>query len=154
MKRHVLNSKEPADFGLLGIITPVKDYRICWLLNNHLEFDLVKCPDLTIPKATSGKKTASLFQEQTGDIVGLDGFSCYCYEIEENQLTYYLISNRNDYGYLMPELKTSDYFLLLQGIYTKKEIEELKQKISGIPSVIVASIIDTKKLKSKNNLVF
>ena len=39
---------EPAIFTLIGISCHVKDYRISYLLNNHLGFDLLKMEDLKI----------------------------------------------------------------------------------------------------------
>ena len=55
--------------------------------------------------------------------------------------------------YLIPEYKDVDYFLRIEpeSIEGKKDILKL---ILTIPKVITAYIVDTTKLKSKNNLIF
>ena len=153
MKKHVLSNSEPEAFGLIGITAPVKDYRICWLLNRHLEFDLTRSADVLLPKNKSNASPAGLFDQET-ESEGSEGFSCYEYEIEEDRQIFYLVANRNDFRFLVPELNRTDYFLIIQGPFSPAEAGEFQRKISAIPEVLNASVIDSSKLKSKNNLVF
>lgn len=152
-KKHILTSKESETFGLIGITTPVKDYRISWLLNQMLAFDLVRCADVLLPENPGSAPAAGLFEQST-DNEGSAGFSCYSFEIEEDRLTFFLVCNRNDFSYLIPELKKTDYFLIIQGPYAETDIKSLQRKINDIPDVITTSVIDPSRLKSKNNLVF
>ena len=154
MKKHVLNSSEPESLGLIGITTPVKDYRISWLINQQLGFDLIRAADVLLPKTKNESAQPGLFDENTAANGGNEGFSCYEYEIEENRQSFFLVSNRNDFRFFIPELNKTDYFLVIQGPISASEIVEIQKGISAIQDVLTASVVDSAKLKSKNNLFF
>ncbi len=87
------------DYHMLAIVSPLKDYTLCFHINNALNFDLVKYEDLEF----SGKS----------DAVGK--YSWYYYQDEMRRTSYYLISNKGDNGVLIPSQKTVDYYLLVKG---------------------------------------
>ncbi len=79
----------------------------------------------------------------------------YTYEVQGFETVFYFMSNRGiDGGLLVPELKTSDYFILIKGFIDEEDMENLLQQLNSIPDVLVASEISPQKLKSRENLVF
>ena len=87
--------------------------------------------------------------------------------------TSFLISNRSIYknvvedknnlfvenaisntAFLIPELKSFDYFLKLIGIWKKSEISLLKKNLISIKNVESETSINLHNIKSINNLIF
>lgn len=137
MSKFTLNIEEDYDFSLIGISCHAKDYRLCYELNKILEIDLVRGEDLDI----DSKNTKA-------------NYALYDYIDEENFIDYYLISNRSNKGYLIPEHKSTDFFLLLKGASNDDIIENIINKISEIQLVLTSFQIDVNSLKSKQNLIF
>ncbi|MCB0380941.1 MAG: IPExxxVDY family protein [Flavobacteriales bacterium] len=137
MSKFTLNIEEDYDFSLIGISCHAKDYRLCYELNKILEIDLVRGEDLDI----DSKNTKA-------------NYALYDYIDEENFIDYYLISNRSNKGFLIPEHKSTDFFLLLKGASNDDIIENIINKISEIQLVLTSFQIDVNSLKSKQNLIF
>jgi hypothetical protein len=137
MSKIVLSLEEDYDFDLVGISCHSKDYRLCWELNNTLGIDLTRTEDLTITK-----------KEVAGN------YSFYEYDDEENHLSYYLMANKCSNGYLIPEKKTTDFFILIKGIFDENYILKILSKINSISLILTSFQLDPNSLKSKQNLLF
>lgn len=137
MSKVLLTLEDAYEFTLIGISSHTKDYRLCWELNKYVELDLIRTEDLEI---------------NSKDVVGKYAF--YEYLDEENYLDYYLIANRGNNGYLVPERKTFDYLLMIKGDVEDYQEEELLGKIRSLDHVLASYSIDPNELKSKQNLLF
>lgn len=126
-------------FLLIGIVSNIKDYRFTWALNNKLSIELSKGEDLEL--VLSGSTEASWF-------------SRYKYKIPGTETVYFLISNKGNSGYLIPEQRQIDYFLLVEEFQGRVNKESLLKDISNIDFVQSAFIMEANKLKSKENLLF
>src|SRR5690606_7490595 len=77
-------------------------------------------------------------------------FSFYTYFPENFETEYYLLANKGfENGYLVPEMKTADYFLLIKNFIDDEDLEALMDALNAIPDVVVAREIAPDKLKSK-----
>ena len=56
--------------------------------------------------------------------------------------------------FLLPELKEFDYFLKLKGIWKTAEILKIRQYLNNLDTVESEIIVNIKKIKSINNLIF
>ena len=137
MVKLTLEIEEEYDFELIGICSHAKDYRLSWELNQQLEFDLGKDDNLELN--TKGDKQSHSF---------------FSFIDEENLIEYYLINNRSESGFLIPEEKKSDYFLLIRGVLREGRVEELVREIAMIKNVLTTYSIKVDRLKSKSNLLF
>jgi len=137
MSKFLLPIEEDYDFTLVGISCHSKDYRLCWEINNVLNTDLIRTQDLEISK----KGTAN-------------AHSFYEYIDEDNYLEYYLISNRGDNGFLVPEQKSVDFFLIAKGNISDNHTKDIICKINSLSLVLTSFSIDSNQLKSKQNLLF
>ncbi len=137
MAKLVLSFQENEfDFGLLAISTHIKDYRICWEINNFLSLDLQRSDDLEL-------KTSS----------GITSFSFFSFYNEETNISFYLLGNRSTGGLLIPEKKQADFFLIIKDAtedYHNEKLIELKK----LPNVLAVYSLNPLELKSKNNLLF
>lgn len=137
MTKFTFNIEEDYDFSLIGISCHAKDFRLCFELNKLLEIDLTRANDLEI-----------ISKNITGN------YALFEYLDEDNFLDYYLISNRGEKGFLIPEHKTIDFLLQLKGATNEDIEEDLISKICSLSIVLTAYQIDVDSLKSKQNLIF
>ncbi|MCC6701573.1 MAG: IPExxxVDY family protein [Fluviicola sp.] len=138
-KRHVLSLEPSIDFEMIGICTHHSDYRLAWGLNQGLSIHLSKCEDLFIVQS---KKGAVLSQH-----------SYHFWSDEVNLLEFYLLKNKYEGKFLIPEKSQIDYFLIIRenGLF---ELEELLENVKQVNSVMAAYIFEAETLPSAELIVF
>lgn len=137
MSKLLLNIEDDYDFNLIGISCHTKDYRLSWELNKLLNIDLERTADLDIKLKSS-----------------VGNFSFYEFFDEENYSEYFLIANRSDKGFLIPEQKNTDFLFMIKGAAYDTIADEILEKISSSEIVLTSYKIDVDSLKSKQNLLF
>jgi hypothetical protein len=138
MTKHQLHVEYDYDFVLIGISCHAKDYRLCWALNNNLHLELEK-----------EEKDLEIFNKKQEES---SRYSVYEYFHEENHTEYTLISNRSSNGYLVPEQKQADYFLIIKNNFEGDPLDFVAG-IKKIDFVLTAYPIEAEGLKSKQNLL-
>jgi hypothetical protein len=138
MKR-ITVAKESNKPVIIGISTPMKDYRLTWFMNKALNFKLAKQKDI------------SIFNEKKEK---LSSFSFYCDEQPENMLVFYFISNRNaESEVLTYEQKQTDFIFLIKGALKKTQLDEIIQNIKSISNIQTAFLIDNSTFKNLDSLM-
>jgi hypothetical protein len=56
--------------------------------------------------------------------------------------------------HLLPEFKKVDYFLKIDNSDEAIDFSEIQQQLNAIESIAAIYVVDTNKIKSKNNLIF
>ena len=126
------------DFILIGISCQHRDYRLCHELNAVLEIELARENDYEI---FNGKRMEKV------------SFSFYRFETaEEDQ--YYLFANKGKNGTLIPEQKQIDFFLMIRENVKRISEPDLINRLKELKVVLGVFKIDTRNLKSRDNLVF
>ena len=125
---------------LLGIVAPVKDYQLCWQLNQVLRLDFRNNNELEIQLT---KKNRKYF------------FTVYEYKEPNSSVKHYLYNNQFDGEYLLPEVKHLDFLWLITG----EEVEEttvssLQQSIKNINGVQLVTELTADKIRNKQHLIF
>jgi len=139
LNRKFLKFEIDLDFVLIAVTTSLKDYRICYLINKHLNFNFIKNPDLEI---------------DINPGMGPVFFSLYHDNWEASETDFYFIANKGSDGYLVPEMRKTDYFLMIKNYIDDEELDTLVFSLNKIPEIVAAVKIDPKKLKSRENLLF
>lgn len=139
LNRKILKFEIDLDFVLLAITSPLKDYRLCYLINKNLQFNLRKSDDLSIH--------FSGFEEPVY-------FSLYQDTWESSETDFYFIANRGSEGFLIPEMNKTDYFMMIKNFIDEEDLRRIIAAINRLPEVIAAVSIDPKKIKSRENLIF
>jgi len=137
--RYLLEEDISFNFHLIGISSHYHDYRLCWGINKLLSFDLER------------SENEIIIQERKGE--ELMAFSAFNFLCPESEVMFELIANRNEDGYLIPEMKQADYFLKFDDFYDDS-VSELIKKLRSITMVNMAFQIDTENLRSKYNLIY
>jgi hypothetical protein len=139
LNRKFLKFEIDLDFVLIAVTTSLKDYRICYLINKNLSFNFTKSADLEVD-----------IQQSAGPVY----FSLYQDYWEASETDFYFIANKGTEGYLIPEMRKTDYFLMIKNYIDDTELDSLVFSLNKIPEIVAAVKIDPKKLKSRENLLF
>jgi hypothetical protein len=128
------------DTRILGIVAPVKDYQLCWKLNQMLRFDFRNNNDIEIQLK---RKNRTYY------------FSVFEYAEPNNALVHYLYNNGFDGEFLLPEFKHLDYLWLMKGDTVKEEfVSDLMNSLRTITGVQLVTEIRHDKIKHKAHLIF
>jgi hypothetical protein len=139
LNRKTLKFEIDLDFVLIAITTSLKDYRICCLINKYLNFNFSKSGDLEVDILQGAEPVF---------------FSLYQYHWEASETDFYFIANKGSDGYLVPEMRKADYFLMIKNYIDDDDLDKLVSTLNKIPEIVAAVKIDPKKIKSRENLLF
>ena len=113
----------PILLSMFGISCHCRDYNLSFHLNNKLELGFTKMDDFR-------------------------GYSFFFCRDENDFNVFYLLGNRGQDSVLVPELKQTDYLLLLEGPLKKAQTERLLETIRSIQSVLTAFEIRFETIKN------
>lgn len=140
MSKKKLEVEFEIEAAVIGIVTSIKDYKLAWKINQVFKIELILENDLVINLTKSKKATLSNF----------------CYQTDFIKIS--LIKNKGiDFEkavYLVSELAQIDYFLLIEGEDYFMEIYEIIKKLQSVREISFVHLIDTNKLKSRDNFIF
>lgn len=140
MKKAKLFLEPTFDFELLGLVSPVKDYKMAWLINRELDLQLTKTDDLEIEFISDSRLEISQY------FLSLPhGFI----QLLKNKA----LNSSQQLAYLIPELRNMDYFLLVQDHTKQLSISTFVNHLSQASHIQSVVKIDVSKLKSKENLL-
>lgn len=128
----------PALYTLFGISCHLKDYRLSFLLNQHLDLAFVKMDDF-ITAATSQRASQA--------------FSFYSCRDDDRFNVYHLVANRGELVILLPELKQTDFLLLVDGPFKKAQKDLLLATVKAIPNVLTAFEIRFETIKNHESFL-
>ncbi len=156
MKINLLHDKSYSKvYTLFAIKSNIQDYRLAYFFN--------KKTDVTFNRMTKDLK----YILKNNTIY----FSAFVDKSFGDKKKCFLISNKTIYDkdlkygslfknitisnnmFLIPELKEFDYMLKLDGIWTPKEITGLQKSMNKISEIMACICVDSKKIKSINNLI-
>ncbi|RKR80945.1 hypothetical protein BDD43_1083 [Mucilaginibacter gracilis] len=139
MNKKVLKFEIDLDFVLIAITSPLKDYRLCYMVNKGLNFNFVRADDLHLDALNGMAESYFSF------------FNC---SWESSNTHFYLISNRGSDGYLIPEMNRTDYLLMIKNYIDENDLDDIVLRLNRIPEIVAATKVDPKKIKSRENLLF
>ncbi len=140
MKKAKLLIEHTFDFELLGLVSPVKDYKMAWLLNKLFDLNLVRENDLKLDFISAPKLEISNYLLHLPH-----GFI----QLLKNKA----LNSSLQLAYLIPELRSIDYFLLIKDETEQTNIPTFVKFLSENPLIQSVMRIEVSKLKSKENLL-
>lgn len=140
MKKTKLFVEPIFDFELLGLVSPVKDYKMAWLINRELDLNLIKSDDIQIEFLSAPQLEISQY------LLSLPhGFI----QLLKNKA----LNTSQQLAYLIPELRNLDYFLLVQDQTQQISISTFMDHLAKNPYIQSVVRLDISKIKSKENLL-
>jgi hypothetical protein len=138
-RKHTLTIDHDYDYEMIGICSHHNDYRLVWGINSALNLNLEKADKDFVVDIKKGHNLSS--------------HSLYEFKDPENLVEYYLIKNKNEGKFLIPEKQDIDYFLFLHENYIDNS-SELIQKLKSVSSVLAVFNFNPEEINSTENLVF
>jgi len=126
------------DFVLIAITASLKDYVFCHKVNTSLNLNFEKIDDHEV-----------YFNVDEAPLA----FSKYYFTTEHGDNEFYIVNNRNSEGFLVPEMKKVDYFMIIHSYIDKDDLNYILTGLNKLSDIQVAAQINPVKLKSKENLV-
>ena len=119
-KRHLLKLDSTDDyFGLIGIASQLKDYRLVFMINKALGHEFRRIEDMFV---SDNKQNTP-------------AYPCYHYYNTDLKASLIILANKKPGCRLVPEIKNVDYFFLTDSCPTTEIVEEqaaLLRKVNGI----------------------
>jgi len=131
--RFTLECTEELDFAVLAINSHIKGYKLCWNINNSLQLNFEKLNDHNI-------------QEELW-------FARYTH-ICDDGVEYNLLANRSKKGYLIPNQKSVNYFLVIKNDYWQQDKEEFISKLRKTKDILLVFELDTNLIKYIDRFIF
>lgn len=138
MNKTYLKLSLDLDFVLIAITSSLKDYMLCHKINTNLDFNFEKIEDHEVYFNVDDEPLA---------------FSKYYFFVEQGEIEYYLVNNRNGEGFLIPEMNKVDFFLIIHQYIDKEDLNYILNGLNKLPDIQVAAQIDQHKLRSRENLI-
>jgi hypothetical protein len=124
---------------LLGIMSQLKNYRFCWLINAHLKYDFRLKTDVEIQVK---KKNRNYF------------FQVYHFCETDCEMEHYIYHNQFEGEYLLPEFKHFDFLWLVKAdIIPEETFSDLQKNLKTINGVQLVTELIQEKIKHKGNLI-
>jgi len=122
----------------LGIVSPVKPYFFCWLMNHYLGLDFRVCIEDDVEMRRSERTYR---------------FNLYHYKSEESHI-HYIYQNQFDGGHLMPEFKHVDYIWLIRmEEYQAELLPDLLESLKTMDQIQVVVQIPQDQIKNPLHLI-
>jgi hypothetical protein len=126
------------DFEVTGIICAYKDYRLCYEISKALQVEFRRTEDLELRLER---------KHSTG------WFSLYQY-ISSDEEEFYLLSNKGNHTWFVPEQKHIDYFLVIRNRSPFTDPEHICSRLREIQLISSVIPIDITSLKSADNFLY
>lgn len=140
-KKHLLDFESETDFDIVGICSHHNDYRLAWGINSDLGFHLEQSSDPFY--ITHSKKGVTVHQSHP----------MFEYYEEENRVTYFLIKNKENGKFLIPEKPTIDFFLFIHKDNVVN-LDQLSDKLRKVSSILAVFKLDAETLPSTEHIIF
>lgn len=138
MNKTYLKLSLDLDFVLIAITSSLKDYILCHQINKTLEFEFEKIDEHEVYHHLDEDPLA---------------YSRFYYFVEQGEIEYYILNNRNPEGFLIPEMNKVDFFMIIHQYIDKEDLNFILTRLNKLPDIQIATQIDPLKLKSRENLV-
>lgn len=135
MSKYRLEWEDDSDFIAIGIASHQKDYRLAWALNKALDCSFIRLEDYKSVGKTPSRHAFFKWSEPEG------------------HYSFWLLANRGEEAFLLPELKQADYLLVIEGMTDMLDIQSIQGQVKKIDTVLTAFEIDQTKTKSIQNIV-
>lgn len=127
-----------AEAAMVGIVTALPGYRLCWLLNRHFDIEFFREPDQVIPMQRKENKYH---------------FPIYHYYLPNSSYKYLLYKLKDGQEPLLPETKQLDYLWLIQTATPQYDAENIVTELKKITDIQLARVLAQDQLKSLSNLI-
>ena len=139
MVKKRLNWNLETDFVLMGFYTQERLYRLAWMLNNGINSNFIRVPDLKL------------------NLLGVSTFSehhTFVFENEEEEWGLKLVQNQGSLGLIVKHNPAPLAILKVHGELSRIWLEKLEKFASGTREIQFYEELDINKVKNKETIIF
>jgi len=132
---------EPSSFPYLrivGISSPLRDYRLAYFINRNAGLSLCRFDDLPV------------FNEKDGVLYDYSLYSCYQ---SDQRLHYHLIGNNHPAAKLITLYKHADYFLFVASQPDEDKLDNIIASVKSIPGVQLVFRVNNDTIKNLEGIM-
>lgn len=126
------------DAQVLAIVSNASEYRLISSINKAMNLEFTRMAD------------TSFVEQINADIVE---FHIYQYFDDDQELSFYIVGNKSEEGYLIKEHKEIDYFIVMYGEPSRIKIDQRLKEVNQMTICQMAFKMDADKIKNKEKLV-
>ena len=126
------------DTALIGIVSGLPAYRLCWMLNNYFDIEFACEPDMTLALSVKGN---------------ISYLPVYQYQFKNSPDRYLLYKLKVDNVSLLPETGRLDYMWLVQTATFDTDVIDIANALKKIPDITLSQILERSQLKNVKNLL-
>lgn len=130
------------DFLLFGIVSPAKDYKLAWLINQSLPVHLVKAEDLKLETNKDSSIVIANFIFKTAHCT---------FRLLKNGS--YVTADQQP-EFLLPDQQHFNYLLMIHDHTDAVRTTTIEEKLNEIQEVAQVQLFDVNTLLFKENLIF
>ena len=138
-RKHILSLDYDYNYRMIGVCSHHIDYRLVWSINNDLNLSLEKSDEEFIVVNKKG--------------VHLSRHTFYEFRNENTMVNFFLIKNKSETKFLVPEKIEFDYFIFICED-NFDENSDFLEKVKQVGSVLTAVEFNPEEISSTENLVF
>jgi len=138
-RKHILSLDYDYNYRMIGVCSHHIDYRLVWSINNDLNLSLEKSDEEFIVVNKKG--------------VHLSKHTFYEFRDENTMVNFFLIKNKSETKFLVPEKIEFDYFIFICDD-NFNENSYFLEKVKQVGSVLTAVEFNPEEISSTENLVF
>lgn len=127
------------DTAIIGMVSSLPVYRLCWMLNSYFDIDFVCEPDMTVELVAKGGTSTFL--------------PVYQYQFPNSLNRYLLYKLKAENASLLPEIGKMDYVWLVQTTDAEDDAIDISNSLKKIPDVMLSQILERQQLKNTRNLL-
>jgi len=121
------------DIKIIGITTRLEDFQLAWHLNNTLDINLIRYPDIC---------------NEDGEL-----FSFFYYNGGENSNAFNLVALSNDEVKWVKFSPSTDFLFIIRNFITDEKLQKLLSQIKQIPDIAYSYLIDLDQNKKIDTLL-
>jgi hypothetical protein len=129
-KVHRLELQPEYDFELIALVCNLRDYKMCFELNDTMELALKRAPDIALDDKDRNRSLHVHYAAVDGD-----------------NLEFRVVANKGTKGYFVPEKRNIHYFLLIRNA-NRAFGDSFFSRLRGMPWLEGAYRLDPNELRS------
>lgn len=138
LKKKLEFTEEKPQCLAMGIVSAVKDYRLCWMLNNAFEIQLIKIDNVVAKQPGKKKETQ---------------FARFAYTDMLTKSVFFVIQNKNAGAFCIPAIKKADYLFFIKGAYYLEHATQIYNTMHAIQEIQAVIQFECSSVKTVNDIL-
>lgn len=139
MAENKIKNEPETGYLLAGVASSLKNYKLCFHLNQLLSCDFRKLKDVSFDSTDRNRNNQ---------------FGVFRAYREADEVCFTVFDNKIPGGLLLPEVSNFDFIIRVDGKFAQEKMKQLVEDIQQLPQVVMCAEIPLKKIRSRERLIY